>query len=640
MDERIEIPVDLDLSDAYTQVKRFGDQVRKETKSMGAQGVGGKQGEVNIKGTFDASDAIEGLRQMNSESGKSLGGVRNNLYQTRIAGQELSHLFRDLPYAIHNPSLLAGPFDRLAQTMTVLKAETGSFSAAFKGLFSSLAGSNGVLLAVNLLVSGFALFQDKIFGTGKAVKATDDELNNLTKDVVSQAAKLTVLVGIITNVNSTYDNKKKALQAINQEYKQYLGNISTEKVTLENIASSYDKIIDAMLRQAVVKGLQDEISNAVQKTAKELVALELAEERRRSASEASNQKINNQLTSEQKLQLEIRKSHAIIKDGTIAQIDHNREIDDAAGKYGLYSERVKRVKDALIDELKPLLNLTTQFKDLDIHLDNSAKKLKTVFENFKETPSNIKPELQVGNGDISIKGIDQDELQKSLSDLFKTPLTVPVSIDIYAVYHDSIKKLEESINVVLKQTAVEGFSNFGNLIGAALAGGNVKNAFQQFANIIGNGLQAIGKQMIALAPLVQALHIALANMLKNPAAAALLLPIGIGLVAAGAALRASISKGISGFAEGGLAFGPTLGVFGEGRGTNRSNPEVVSPLNKLKDFFGGFIQDNFGRLLNAGKNNSGGLGGLNIPDRILLEAHGRSLVAVLSLEQKSQFIGG
>lgn len=39
------------------------------------------------------------------------------------------------------------------------------------------------------------------------------------------------------------------------------------------------------------------------------------------------------------------------------------------------------------------------------------------------------------------------------------------------------------------------------------------------------------------------------------------------------------------FAEGGVVFGPTLGLMGEYAGAS-SNPEVIAPLNKLKDLLG------------------------------------------------------
>ena len=36
------------------------------------------------------------------------------------------------------------------------------------------------------------------------------------------------------------------------------------------------------------------------------------------------------------------------------------------------------------------------------------------------------------------------------------------------------------------------------------------------------------------------------------------------------------------FANGGLVYGPVNALIGEGQGTNRRNPEVVAPLDKLK----------------------------------------------------------
>lgn len=55
--------------------------------------------------------------------------------------------------------------------------------------------------------------------------------------------------------------------------------------------------------------------------------------------------------------------------------------------------------------------------------------------------------------------------------------------------------------------------------------------------------------------------------------------IAAGFVAAQKALIAA--AGIPAFAEGGLAYGPTLGIFGEYAGAS-TNPEVVAPLDKLR----------------------------------------------------------
>lgn len=144
------------------------------------------------------------------------------------------------------------------------------------------------------------------------------------------------------------------------------------------------------------------------------------------------------------------------------------------------------------------------------------------------------------------------------------------------------KKGIDNINGIIKSLAVQGISGFAEAFGTALAGGDLRGIFTGFVNVLADGLSAIGKQMIALSPVITGLKAALKSL--NPA---ILLPAGVALVAIGAALRATVGKGVTGFAQGGLVFGPTMGMVGEGLGTSRSNPEVIAPLDKLKGMLGG-----------------------------------------------------
>jgi len=56
-------------------------------------------------------------------------------------------------------------------------------------------------------------------------------------------------------------------------------------------------------------------------------------------------------------------------------------------------------------------------------------------------------------------------------------------------------------------------------------------------------------------------------------------------------LKGNIFANILPFANGGLVSGPTLSMIGEGSGTSLSNPEVVAPLDKLKQYMGGGSQN-------------------------------------------------
>ena len=85
----------------------------------------------------------------------------------------------------------------------------------------------------------------------------------------------------------------------------------------------------------------------------------------------------------------------------------------------------------------------------------------------------------------------------------------------------------------------------------------------------------------------------------------------VGWIMAGAAIASVIAAfaGIPKFADGGIAYGPTLGLFGEYAGAS-NNPEVVAPLSKLR----GLLGDACG----------GGVGG-----RVVFELDGRKLKGVL-----------
>ena len=89
--------------------------------------------------------------------------------------------------------------------------------------------------------------------------------------------------------------------------------------------------------------------------------------------------------------------------------------------------------------------------------------------------------------------------------------------------------------------------------------------------------------------------------------------IGGALVGALIASVASAKNSVPKFANGGIAYGPTLGLFGEYAGASH-NPEVVAPLDKLRT------------LLDLG-------GGNAMSGKVKFEIEGRKLVGVLRGEE-------
>jgi hypothetical protein len=146
----------------------------------------------------------------------------------------------------------------------------------------------------------------------------------------------------------------------------------------------------------------------------------------------------------------------------------------------------------------------------------------------------------------------------------------------------------KKVNGIISDMASNSIIQLADNIGKALGGEKV-DLFGGFLELLANGLQDIGKALIVYGAAMDAFK----KAFKNPYAA---IAAGVALVAAGAILKAKINKtsGASGgqtrnipaFANGGIISGPTMGLMGEYPGA-KSNPEVVAPLDKLKDMLGG-----------------------------------------------------
>jgi hypothetical protein len=301
----------------------------------------------------------QSLRRMAPVSNEATGSLIN-----------LGRVVQDAPFGFlgiaNNLNPLIEGFSRTAKS-------AGGFTGAMKAIGKSLVGAGGLSLAVSLVSTGLLLFGDKLFGTSKAAKEADEATQKLAQNLSQQAVKLTSLVGLVQNVNVKYEEKQKALRAINQEYKTYLDDLGIEEVSANNVADAYERIIDSLIRQAVVKGLQEEITKAVEETAKKIIEIEKAEQKRRQASQATAQANKFELTTEQAVEQQLKNMNPVVKDGALALQDRNAEVRTGIQVENTYAAVIKRVKDELFSTLAPMLQLTENFEDLNINLDKVKK---------------------------------------------------------------------------------------------------------------------------------------------------------------------------------------------------------------------------------------------------------------------------
>lgn len=199
--------------------------------------------------------------------------------------------------------------------------------------------------------------------------------------------------------------------------------------------------------------------------------------------------------------------------------------------------------------------------------------------------------------------IDTDKLDKDLD----------VVNEKFDAMRERVIASGQAINNALMGVAQGGLEAIGASIGEAMAGGEgFASIAMTFAQTIADAVGSLGQQLIQIGITMTGIQKALSTVgFANPA---LLIGGGIALVALSQMMKTSMAKPV-GFADGGLVTGSVFANIGEGIGTTSANPEVIAPLNKLKDFM---------------PSGDGGMGG-NVKFRI----EGNTLVGILQRQEKT-----
>lgn len=569
------------------------------------------------------AQTMQGVATSVTKATATLKQIPNASNQATLALGNLGRVAQDAPFGFLG---IANNLNPLLESFQRLKVTTGTTGGALKALGSSLLGAGGLGFALSVASSLLITFGDRLFGGSKAAKAAKEANEELAKSISGDLTKLTVLVGIVQNLNTSTDNRTKALQALNEQYGKYLPNLDKEGITAANIAKSYDLITDALLRQAVVKGIQEQIAESVKKTATEIIRLQTAEETRRLASEKASNATKDTTTALDKAAAASQRYYGTVKDGQVAQQAQRNEFNKNVSAVTNYDARVQRLTDSLKQQLAPLLNLTTNFQDLDITL-NKPKSLKVPkVDDFipKLPPLKIAIPLEYTIDQARIKAVFlgappirtfkqqvEDNINKDIAKLVVAP-RFNFSAEFLANQanikriQDAAQVLGDTFNSAIITAFTDGFASIGEGIGNLLSGKDFGN---QLFQVIGSLLESVGKALIKFGIVKTGID----KLLKNPAIpGGVALGLGIFAIAAG-----TLVKNIKGArAAGGPVDGGGTYLVGE------KGPELFTPNT------GGQITPN--HQLGGMGSSVKGLGG-----NFIFRIAGKDLVAVYALANQS-----
>jgi hypothetical protein len=553
--------------------------------------------ELQINIAANVGNAVQGLNKVQTEldqTGKQATALSSSVVKAsgaisklpQSAGQanqaitNLNRVVQDAPFGFIGIQNNIGP---LIDSFGQLKMSTGSTGGALKSLIGSLAGPAGIGLAVAAVSSAltFAIqgFSSWTRGLGAAKEANDKLAESLSVDLV----RLTTIVGLAQNVSASTEDRAKAIKLLNQEYAQYLPSLDKEAITLDNVNQKYKILVDTILRQAVVKGLQETIAKQVEETAKQVTALELAREKERLELEKGNKTKFTSLTADQKLKQIAGDKNKAISDGVIAYNKQTQAEQAAIGTTNVYEMMVASLKAQLIESLQPALNLANAFSDLNQNLDKgkNIKLGKLDFSSFLqqdeiEVPLTFPGEVQIERGINPVAALMKNAIEK----YFKRTEPLDASL-LLALDAEKLKKFEfmgfKGLTEAQKDLAEMG-ATISGLITPAFdamiqAIGRGENAFKAF----GDGVKAT---------LIQVIQKLTATAILAGVLAALFPGTGVG----GAKGFGAIFGKLLGFrANGGPVTGNSPYIVGE-RGPELFVPSVsgsIVPNNSVGSFMSG-----------------------------------------------------
>ena len=571
----------------------------------------------------------------------ALGKLPNITNQSTLALSNLSRVAQDAPYGFLG---IANNLNPLLESFQRLKQTTGSTGGALKELGKSLTGAGGIGLAVGVISSLLVVFGDKLFGAGKKAKEASEELkrvNDVLKSVSGTIAErssvaaasvadeithVNILSRVILDQTKSYNERNRALSELQRINKNYFGDLTLEQSSLTALTGKVTEYTNALIAAAVVKEFSGDIAKLAVEQAKALntynkLSKELDDYRRVLENTKESE---TSLTGEDRISVKYVRAKKNVETATKALLKHSELVNKISSESLVSRTGLDQAIENSL-KFKPL-SVGVEIKDLKDETAAIIAKAKKIFDAYKDIITlelDIIPEdslkVQLEKSKVFLQNYFEHNYK------FKIPApTIEVSppptlTDLSSVFKNAnhagayfasefgkamkayfeggqtdftigpavIKQLKkENLRNAMQETVADLGTDLIAGIADSLGSGDLKGMFSTFVNTLANGFQAIGKQMIAAAPIISALRAALKTL--NPA---VLLPAGIALVAIGAALKSTVSRGLPGRATGGPVAGGQPYMVGE-RGREIFVPSTsgrIIPNNNLGNMAGSAV---------------------------------------------------
>lgn len=415
-------------------------------------------------------------------------------------------------------------------------------------------------------------------------------------------------------------DRRKAIQETirqfelrNPEGSNILGNLNAEKNKLEQLQSSLRKL----------KEKQKEGGSFVDIVGKQLTGLPNI-----STSYAdvfNKENIEEQIASQQELVNKLEIKNELYKQ-SIQYLNDELKATDQINKKTKEPTNISVTDEMRKQWKKESLKLKAEY-EIDSYAESSIKKQ---IAKIKEDAEQYEIKAPI-HFEFFVKDYEEElpDIKGSIADYEQQIQNLTIAYNeetnstLRSVYAKRIQDLEETVkkmkdinegmidisnavNSLIQGSIVSGFESLGE----ALSAGDPTEAFRNILSALMDQLKQFGAALVAAGTA----KLAFDKLFMNPIAA---IAAGGALIIAASAAKSALQKAVP-MANGGVVYGETFARVAEYPGA-ASNPEVIAPLNKLRDII-----------------NVGDYGSQEIRITGKLVGHGSDLVAVVDNYSRKQ----
>ena len=584
--QMVKIVFDFDLGNVPASAKKLSQYLKDNNLDL----------KFTKKSVDDLAASMNQLATAQTKTAQSSAAMGNQLKKTNMQWTSLALVIQDLPYGFRGiqnnlPALVGG-----------FAAATGPIYLAFSALIAITTAYEKEIAQLIYGIDAFSI----------ANKKMNEELATSIGQAKSQIAVDQSLLKIINDTTKSTNERERALASLKKEYE---GNIELQKLDIQDgdkLALVYDKISNALIRRAKATAY----------------ATLIAEE------ETKIFKLQNQQSEEVVKNLGFMGTvYGLATGGMLgfnsasnvvisAFSKQAKEIKQSQLNIALYTNKLQENTDAANKNADAQSLDSSAIKKKGDNAKKEAAKLATyvakrLAASGGETTYVAEPALDPSNAAKAFKAKMAYEKKASKDRVAFLRQQYQLEVSEAEGSFDKIKLAEENMRMALDKGFMDGSVKLSEYIDAILELRKKSNetvlaetkAVTAELLKIGIGLMnALGPALDMLLEkgasigevLSRAFEDIIKKLIKVAIAAAIavaiisLLPGGQGKLAkAGGAMKmfgnlvgGGMGLGSQLFANGGIVSGPTMGLMGEYPGA-QNNPEVVAPLDKLKDMIGG-----------------------------------------------------